>query len=163
MKIFFAQDTIPSVPWSTTSNWILGAIGFLGIVTLVLGVINQSRKLWGRKPPIDEEFANLGESLAKRENTLRFDIQAGDERLEQLMNELRAEVEFKYDTLVNERQRQSKDLHDKIDTRFMHMMEKMEEVKGELLVAGQRRGREIHDRINDVSELVARVDERTKI
>ena len=60
------------------------------------------------------------------------------------------------------RARQSKDLHEKIDGRFMHMLEKMEEMKGELLVAGQRRGKEIHDRINDVSELVARVDERTK-
>ncbi|EEF62084.1 hypothetical protein [Pedosphaera parvula] len=162
MKSFLAQEAVPQVPWPATSTWLLGAIGFMGIVLLILGVVNQARKLWGRQPPIDEELANLDEDFDKRERTIRFDIQAGDEQLEQLMAELRAEVEFKLDALGIEKQQQSKDLHDKIDGRFMHMLEKMEEMKGELLVAGQRRGKEIHDRINEVSELVARVDERTK-
>jgi hypothetical protein len=160
-NMFLAQE-MPQVPWSTTSAWLWGAIGFTGVVFLVLGVVNQCRKLWGRKPPLDEEFENLGANLEERERTLRFDIQAGDERLEQSFNELRAEMDLKIDALAGERKRQSKDLHEKIDGRFMHMLEKMEEMKGELLVAGQRRGKEIHDRINDVSELVARVDERTK-
>jgi hypothetical protein len=163
MKLLLAQEAIPQVPWSTTSAWLWGAIGFIGIVFLILGVVNQARKLWGRQPPIDVEFDNLGEDLEQRERTIRFDIQAGDERLEQLMTELRAEVELKFDMLGLERQRQGKDLHDKIDGRFMHMLEKMEEMKAELLAAGQRRGKEIHDRINEVSELVARVDERTKV
>ena len=58
-NMFLAQE-MPQVPWSTTSGWLWGAIGFTGVVFLVLGVVNQCRKLWGRKPPLDEEFENLG-------------------------------------------------------------------------------------------------------
>jgi len=53
-------------------------------------------------------------------------------------------------------------LRDKIDARFLSLGEKMEEMKSELLTAGERRAGSIHRRINELESGLARVDERTK-
>jgi hypothetical protein len=53
-------------------------------------------------------------------------------------------------------------LRDKIDARFLTLAEKIEGMKMELLVAGERRGSSIHRRINELESGLARVDERTK-
>ena len=53
-------------------------------------------------------------------------------------------------------------LRDKIDARFLNLGEKMEEMKTELLIAGERRGSSLHRRINELAAGLARVDERTK-
>jgi hypothetical protein len=53
-------------------------------------------------------------------------------------------------------------LRDKIDARFLSLGEKMEEMKSELLTAGERRGSSIHRRINELESGLARVDERTR-
>jgi hypothetical protein len=52
-------------------------------------------------------------------------------------------------------------LRDKIDARFLGLGEKIEEMKGELLSAGERRGDSLHRRINELEAGLARVDERT--
>jgi hypothetical protein len=54
-------------------------------------------------------------------------------------------------------------LRDKIDARFLCLGEKIEEMKSELLSAGERRGCSIHRRINELEAGLARVDERTKV
>src|SRR5205809_3803719 len=41
-------------------------------------------------------------------------------------------------------------LRDKIDARFLSLGEKIEELKGDLLIAGERRASSIHRRINDL-------------
>jgi hypothetical protein len=53
-------------------------------------------------------------------------------------------------------------LRDKIDARFLNLGEKMEDMKTELLIAGERRGSSLHRRINELEAGLARVDERTK-
>jgi hypothetical protein len=53
-------------------------------------------------------------------------------------------------------------LRDKIDAGFMTLNEKLEEVKRELLSAGERRGSSLHRRINELEAGLARVDERTR-
>jgi hypothetical protein len=53
-------------------------------------------------------------------------------------------------------------LRDKIDARFLNLGEKMEDMKTELLIAGERRGSSLHRRINELTAGLARVDERTK-
>src|SRR5258705_8847558 len=53
-------------------------------------------------------------------------------------------------------------LRDKIDARFLILTEKMEEIKSDLLIAGERRGSSIHRRINELEAGLARVDERTR-
>ena len=53
-------------------------------------------------------------------------------------------------------------LRDKIDARFLILSEKMEEMKTQLLIAGERRGDSIHRRITQLEAGLARVDERTR-
>jgi len=53
-------------------------------------------------------------------------------------------------------------LRDKIDARFLSLGEKMETMKTELLVAGERRGNSLHRRMNELEAGLARLDERTK-
>ncbi len=59
-------------------------------------------------------------------------------------------------------ERELNGLRDKIDARFLSLGEKIEEMKSELLSAGERRGNSIHRRINELESGLARVDERTK-
>ena len=59
-------------------------------------------------------------------------------------------------------ERELNGLRDKIDARFLSLGEKIEEMKGELLAAGERRGSSIHRRINELESGLARVDERTR-
>jgi hypothetical protein len=59
-------------------------------------------------------------------------------------------------------ERELNGLRDKIDARFANLGEKMDEMKSELLTAGERRGGSIHRRINELEAGLARVDERTK-
>ena len=53
-------------------------------------------------------------------------------------------------------------LRDRIDARFLTLTEKMDEIKTELLSAGQRGAGSIHRRISDLEAGLARVDERTR-
>ena len=59
-------------------------------------------------------------------------------------------------------ERELNGLRDKIDARFVGLGEKIEEMKSELLTAGERRAGSLHRRINDLEAGLARVDERTK-
>src|SRR5438128_1793515 len=59
-------------------------------------------------------------------------------------------------------EREMNGLREKIDARFLNLGEKMEEMKSELLTAGERRGGSLHRRINDLEAGLARVDERTR-
>src|SRR6266446_2441742 len=59
-------------------------------------------------------------------------------------------------------EREINGLRDKIDARFVSLGEKIEEMKGELLAAGERRAGSLHRRINELEAGLARVDERTK-
>jgi hypothetical protein len=53
-------------------------------------------------------------------------------------------------------------VRDKIDARFLGVVEKLETVKGELLAAGENRSNSLQGRLNQVESTVARLDERTK-
>ncbi len=53
-------------------------------------------------------------------------------------------------------------LRDKIDDRFLILGEKIEQMKWEILTAGEKRGSSIHRRLNELESGLARVDERSK-
>jgi hypothetical protein len=59
-------------------------------------------------------------------------------------------------------EREISSLRDKIDARFLNLGEKIDEMKSELLIAGERRDVSIHLRINELEAGLARVDERTR-
>jgi len=52
-------------------------------------------------------------------------------------------------------------LRDKIDARFGNLGEKIDEMKTELLTAGERRAGGLHRRLAELEAGLARVDERT--
>lgn len=54
-------------------------------------------------------------------------------------------------------------LRDRIDSRFLNVVEKMDTLKTEILSAGDQRGNALHKRINDLESGLARVDERTRV
>jgi hypothetical protein len=58
-------------------------------------------------------------------------------------------------------EREVSGLRDKIDARFLNLGEKIDEMKSELLIAGERRDVSIHLRMNELEAGLARVDERT--
>jgi hypothetical protein len=59
-------------------------------------------------------------------------------------------------------EREINGLRDRLDVRFLNLAEKIEQMKSELLSAGERRGSSIHRRINEMEAGLARVDERTR-
>jgi hypothetical protein len=65
MRMILAQ--MPDVPWTVTSKWVWGLMGFLGCVWLVFAVCIQAKRLFGRTPPIQDE-------LERREKKLRGEI-----------------------------------------------------------------------------------------
>jgi len=58
--------------------------------------------------------------------------------------------------------REMTSVRDKIDARFFALGEKIDELRADLLTAGERRGDSIHKRLNQLEVNLARVDERTK-
>lgn len=53
-------------------------------------------------------------------------------------------------------------LEEKMDTAFLRLGDKLDDMKGEIMASGERRGATIHERINQIEGQVARVDERTR-
>ena len=53
-------------------------------------------------------------------------------------------------------------LRDRIDARFLSVIEKLEQLKGELLVDSERRSGAVQGRVNELEAGLARVDERTR-
>mgnify|MGYP001306930413 CR=1 FL=1 len=62
---FFAQGG-PVVPWTDTSKWLFGLMGFLGCIWLVFAVVIQCKKLFSRVPPVNETL-NLQEKRLRGE------------------------------------------------------------------------------------------------
>jgi len=58
--------------------------------------------------------------------------------------------------------REMTSVRDKIDARFFALGEKIDQIRADLLTAGERRGDSIHKRLNQLEVNLARVDERTK-
>jgi hypothetical protein len=59
-------------------------------------------------------------------------------------------------------ERELNSLRDRLDARFMRLGEKLEDLRADLLNAGERRGNSLHQRINELEAGLARVDERTR-
>jgi hypothetical protein len=58
--------------------------------------------------------------------------------------------------------REMTSVRDKIDARFFLLSEKIDELRADLITAGERRADSIHKRLNQLEVNLARVDERTK-
>jgi hypothetical protein len=56
--MMLAQATM-EIPWHYFPPWLFGFIGFLAVVWLALGVVNAGKKLFGRRPPIDDQLKEV--------------------------------------------------------------------------------------------------------
>jgi hypothetical protein len=112
MKTILAE-VLPAVPWSTTGQWMLGFIGILSVVYLALGVLNQSKKAFGRRPPIEEELESRAKSfrgeIAHARNSVLKEIRPPIESLEKRTTRIEEDIEYikqdrerKWITLTNE-------------------------------------------------------------
>jgi len=90
---------VPTVPWPVTTQWLFGLLGAAAVVYLGLSIATQARKLWGRRPPIDDDFARL-----------RLEMKTGDEALGRRMDQL----DEQYISLQTERERTWRELKDEI-------------------------------------------------
>lgn len=90
-------------------------------------------------------FIKLGRDLLVRKPSIEMDFVMKSE-----FNEFKGAVE-----------RRVGRLEEKMDTAFLRLGDKLDDMQAEIMTAGERRGHSIHERINGLESKVARLDERT--
>jgi 16S rRNA U516 pseudouridylate synthase RsuA-like enzyme len=127
------------IPWSATTTWLLGALGALTLFWIIISTINQARKLWGRKPPMDEQISALDKSI-------RREIKAGDEALQDQLDEV-----------VQDRIEH----HAQIERTIGAISNKIEDLKTDFFADGARRTEATNVEIRKLAVAIGRLDERT--
>jgi len=74
-------ETIPTIPWPQVIYVAGGLFGLLGMASVVLGVVEKARKVFGRRPPL-EEFASR-QDLKEQDQLLKNEMRHLGARLEQ--------------------------------------------------------------------------------
>jgi len=106
--MLLSQIDVTAVPWPVTGNWLLGLIGVLSVACLVLGVAQQSRRLFGKHPPLSQELARIDQDL-------RLELSRARQDCERRHTCLRSEVEERFRDLAIDRARSLGELHEKIN------------------------------------------------
>jgi len=91
--------------WPATAKAGLGIIGLLCIASLVFSVVLQSRKLFGRRPPIEDELERLEKKLHAQVLESYGRAYKRAEEAHALAEALRADMDQKFDKLHEDRQR----------------------------------------------------------
>jgi len=77
------SDTLPSPQIIYVTG---GLLGILGAAGLVLGVVDKARKVFGRKPPLEAEFASR-QDLKEQDQLLKTEMRLLSTRLEQQLGD----------------------------------------------------------------------------
>jgi hypothetical protein len=140
-----ALGQIPAATSTEIGTWLVCAAA-------VMVMVNQGKKLFLRQPPLEAEF------------TPRADFEQHKRACHPKLD--RIEREFVNRTELGEFKREVRNELSVISARIASMSdvigEKLDVMKSDLMAAGERRASALHMRINDVENLVNRVDERTK-
>lgn len=91
-----------------TGNWFLGLIGVLSVACLVLGVAQQSRRLFGKHPPLSEEVNRMDQERRREMLLVTQDC-------ERRHTTLRGEMDERFRDLAIENARSLGELHEKIN------------------------------------------------
>jgi hypothetical protein len=141
---------LPNATAPEIGTWLISCAAVMAIVTLAISIYG---KLFPKRhPPIETEFAT------KRE--LKNQAQFCIPRIDRIEREFLARVEFQ--DFKREIREELVGISSRIASTNVLVIEKLDVMKGDLMAAGERRASVIHARINDMSSLVSRVDERTK-
>jgi hypothetical protein len=125
--------------------------GAAAFVLVALMVVNQWKKLFGRRPPLDEQLSILDKSLRK-------DMRAGDAAVEKQIESLRVEVGGKFDELAETREVHSL----QIARSFEGISKKLDEQTSVLTVSAEKRTEATNEKISDLRVAIGKLDERTK-
>ena len=71
-----------TIPWPQIAYVAGGLLGLLGVFGLLLGVVDKARKVFGRRPPLEAEFASRAD-LKEQDQLLKTEIRPLSARLEQ--------------------------------------------------------------------------------
>jgi vacuolar-type H+-ATPase subunit E/Vma4 len=132
--MLLAQATL-DIPWKFFPPWLFGAIGFLAVLWLVFGVINAGKKLFGRRPPFDEEL----KSIVKH---VEAEIKAASKRAA-------AELAREKNSVLKEVRSKLEPLIDRVEKSETHI----EEIQMELARKWQKVSDDIHQIAIDVAVL----------
>ncbi len=140
-----------NIPLNVTGLWVMGLFGAAAFVLVALMVVNQWKKLFGRRPPLDEQLSILDKSLRK-------DMRSGDAAVEKQIESLRVEVGGKFDELAETREVHSL----QIARSFEGISKKLDEQTSVLTVSAEKRTEATNEKISDLRVAIGKLDERTK-
>ncbi len=143
----------PNIPtsWPETIKWIVGAMGALTIVYLIFATLNQGKKLFGRKPPMDEQVELLDRDLRK-------DMAAGDAAVLDQVKCLRLDMNAQFSEMGDAR----RDHASAIERSFEKLARKLDEQTVELKASAERRTEATNDKITELKVSIGKIEERTK-
>jgi hypothetical protein len=110
------------IEWPVMGSWTLGFLGVMAMLSLVLAVWIQCRKLFGKHPPISEELAAIREDFAKSEKRWGEKLDRSETKFEERIDSIMRVIE-EDKRAVNERfretsldkQRSVSELHEKVN------------------------------------------------
>ena len=97
------SDHLTPIPWPQILYVAGGLFGMLGVAGLVLGVIDKAKRVFGRRPPLEAEFAS------------RLDLKEQDQLLKNEMRLLGARLEQQIGDAEITHSRAMSALHEKIN------------------------------------------------
>lgn len=103
------------IPWQYFPPWLFGFLGFLSVVLLALMVIYYFKKVFGRRPPIDDALKDMVKhfkaELAREKNSVLKEVRL---KLEPLVDRVE-KIESSLEDIQLDRQRKweelSKEMH----------------------------------------------------
>lgn len=118
---------VQPVPWAHEAQWLWGLVGFIAILALSLSTAVSIKKLWGRVPPIEQQFAS-------REQWQSHHERIG--KIEEDLIEVRAAIYRSQATLTTALQEMERSLNsagekraEKIHERIDHITERINHTK----------------------------------
>lgn len=91
-----------NVTQSQTNQTIWGLCGVLAIVSLVFAVILQAKKLFGRRPPIDDELRERSKKFQAQLHAVERRLDGRIDALEQRYEEMQLDRQRKWEELKGE-------------------------------------------------------------
>lgn len=79
-------EAIPTIPWQQIIYVAGGLFGLLGVAGLILSVVDKARKVFGRKRPLEAEFASR-QDLKEQDQLLKHEMRSLGTRLEQQLGD----------------------------------------------------------------------------
>src|SRR5437588_7340569 len=79
-------ESIPTIPWPQIIYVGGGLLGMLGVAGMVLSVVDKAKKVFGRQPPLEAEFASR-QDLKEQDQLLKKEMRLLGARLEQQLGD----------------------------------------------------------------------------